>query len=172
MMLAHPWQSIADYRGRADLGLPDKKRQANLRAMIRRPFVIALVILVSVAFSFDPTSGFGPKRYHDGETEKGEASWYGPNFQGKLTADGETFDQNQMTAAHRYLPFNTIVKVTNLSNGKSVELRINDRGPYEDDRIIDVSSAAADILEMKGPGVVEVELEVIQLGSPGRRNNG
>lgn len=130
------------------------------------------MVLVSLVLSLDPVSGFGPKRYHDGETEKGDASWYGPNFQGKQTADGEIFDTNQLTAAHRHLPFNTIVRVTNLKNGKSVEVRINDRGPYEDGRIIDVSSAAADILEMKGPGVVPVEIEVIQLGSPGRHNDG
>ena len=140
--------------------------------MIRPHRVVALAVVVSFVLGFDSVSGFGPKRYHDGDTEKGDASWYGPNFQGKTTADGETFDQNQMTAAHRYLPFNSIVRVTNLTNGKSIELRINDRGPYEDDRIIDVSSAAADILQMKGPGVVEVEVEVIQLGSPGRRNSG
>ncbi len=140
--------------------------------MIRLPFVLSLMVLVSLVLSLDPVSGFGPKRYHDGETEKGDASWYGPNFQGKQTADGEIFDTNQLTAAHRHLPFNTIVRVTNLKNGKSVEVRINDRGPYEDGRIIDVSSAAADILEMKGPGVVPVEIEVIQLGSPGRHNDG
>jgi rare lipoprotein A len=140
--------------------------------MIRPQWVVALVILAGFFLSVDSVSGFGPKRYHDGDTEKGEASWYGGDFQGKMTADGETFDKNQMTAAHRHLPFNTIVRVTNLNNGKSVELRINDRGPYEDDRIIDVSEAAADILEMKGPGVIPVEIEVVELGSPGRKNNG
>jgi rare lipoprotein A len=134
--------------------------------------VVALVVLVSFALVAGPASAFGPKRYHDGETEKGEASWYGPSFQGKQTADGEIFDKNQLTAAHRHLPFNSVVRVTNLDNGKSVEVRINDRGPYEDGRIIDVSEAAADILDMKKAGVIRVEIEIIQLGSPGRRNDG
>ena len=67
----------------AELGLRDKKRQANVGVMIRPHFVVALVILVSLALSLDPASAFGPKRYHDGETEDGDASWYGPSFQGK-----------------------------------------------------------------------------------------
>jgi rare lipoprotein A len=103
--------------------------------------------------------------YYDGETQRGLASWYGPGQQGRQTADGETFDMHQLTAAHRQLPFGTIVRVTNRSNGLSVEVRINDRGPFDDDdRIIDVSSAAADSLHMKGPGIVAVEVEVIRLG--------
>jgi rare lipoprotein A len=140
--------------------------------MFRPLLLLAVVILALLVSGFVSVSAFGPKRYHDGETEKGDASWYGPNFQGKTTANGETFDQNQLTAAHRHLPFNTIVRVTNLTNGKSVEVRINDRGPYDDGRIIDVSSAAADILDMKKAGVVPVEIEIIQLGSPSRRNSG
>jgi rare lipoprotein A len=80
---------------------------------------------------------------------------------------------HQLTAAHRHLPFGTIVRVTNRANGASVEVRINDRGPYDDDdRIIDLSSAAADALRMKGAGIVTVEIEVIRLGSPGRRGAG
>jgi len=138
--------------------------------MMRFPLAVALVICAIFTLSLAPVSGFGPKRYHDGQVEKGEASWYGPNFDGKQTANGETFNKTQMTAAHRYLPFDSIVRVTNLNNGISVELRINDRGPYEDDRIIDVSEAAADILRMKGPGVIPVEVEVIKLGPPGRHN--
>jgi len=138
--------------------------------MIRPSPAIALVLCAAFLLSLAPVSGFGPKRYHDGQVEKGEASWYGPDFDGKPTANGERFSKTQMTAAHRYLPFNTIVRVTNLNNGVSVELRINDRGPYEDDRIIDVSEAAADILRMKGPGVIPVEVEIIKLGPPGRHN--
>ena len=106
------------------------------------------------------------KHFEVGDTQHGLASWYGSDFDGKLTADGETFHKNDLTAAHRRLPFNTVVRVTNLNNGRSVEVRINDRGPWGDsDRIIDVSEAAADILQMKGPGIVPVELVVIQLGS-------
>lgn len=102
--------------------------------------------------------------------EVGMASWYGPNFHGKSTANGETYDQNELTAAHKTLPFNTVVKVTNLENGKSVTVRINDRGPYVGNRVIDVSRAAAEQLEMIGPGTAEVRLELVSSDVPvGRR---
>ena len=110
--------------------------------------------------------------YDDGAIQTGMASWYG-NEQGKQTSSGERFDPNEFTAAHRHLPFGTIVRVTNLKNGKSVEVRINDRGPWGDgDRIIDVSSAAADVLQMKKSGLVPVDVEVIRLGSLGSANHG
>jgi rare lipoprotein A len=124
---------------------------------------LALVLLTIILLP-QPAAAMGPKRYHDGETQRGMASWYGAE-QGHHTASGERFDPNQLTAAHRRLPFGTIVRVTNRTNGLSVDLRINDRGPYGDgDRIIDVSSAAADVLHMKRSGVVPVEVEVIRLG--------
>ena len=90
----------------------------------------------------------------------GIASWYGPKFHGKLTANGEIYDQYAMTAAHKTLPLPSAVKVTNLQNNKSVILRINDRGPFVNDRIIDLSSKAADILDLKksGTGLVRVIL--------------
>ena len=93
--------------------------------------------------------------------ETGMASWYGPNFQGKPTANGETFDTNKLTAAHKTLPFGTIVKVTNLSNGKSVNVRINDRGPFVKGRIIDLSRAAARDIDMLTQGVARVRLEIV-----------
>ena len=88
----------------------------------------------------------------------GIASWYGPKFHGKITANGEIYDQNAFTAAHKTLPIPSAVKVTNLKNNISVELRINDRGPFINDRIIDLSSKAADILDLKrnGTGLVRV----------------
>ena len=88
----------------------------------------------------------------------GIASWYGPKFHGKLTANGEVYDQNALTAAHKTLPLPSAVKVTNLKNDISVVLRINDRGPFVNDRIIDLSSKAADILDLKknGTGLVRV----------------
>ena len=133
---------------------------------MRSRFTFAVLALI---FSLNAAQAFGPKRYHEGETQRGLASWYGADEQGHLTADGEIFDMYQLTAAHRHLPFGTIVRVTNRSNGASVDVRINDRGPYDDDdRIIDVSAAAADILDMKRAGTVPVEIEVIRLGSPGR----
>jgi rare lipoprotein A (peptidoglycan hydrolase) len=91
--------------------------------------------------------------------EVGEASWYGPGFQGQETANGETFDQKNMTAAHPSLPMGTKAKVTNLENGKKVEVRINDRGPYAENRVIDLSSAAAKKLDMKEDGTSQVKIE-------------
>jgi len=90
--------------------------------------------------------------------EEGIASWYGPNFHGKLTANGEKYDMDNLTAAHRTLPFNTIVKVKNLDNGKSVNVRINDRGPFAKNRIIDLSRQAAQKIDMLGPGTAHVRL--------------
>jgi rare lipoprotein A len=91
--------------------------------------------------------------------EVGEASWYGSGFQGQETANGETFDQKDMTAAHPSLPMGTKAKVTNLENGKKIEVRINDRGPFAKNRIIDLSSAAAKKLDMKKGGTAQVKIE-------------
>jgi len=91
--------------------------------------------------------------------QTGEASWYGAQHHGKRTASGETFDQGLFTAAHRTLPFGSKVKVTNLANGKSVEVTINDRGPFAEDRIIDLSQAAAKALDMLQTGKTMVRLE-------------
>jgi len=90
--------------------------------------------------------------------ETGEASWYGPNFDGKKTANGETFDMYDLTAAHRTLPFNSIVKVINKSSNKSVIVRINDRGPYAKNRIIDLSRKAAEEIQMINVGHTKVDL--------------
>ncbi len=90
--------------------------------------------------------------------EEGIASWYGPNFHGKLTANGEKYDMNGLTAAHRTLPFNSVIKVKNLENGQSVQVRINDRGPYAKNRIIDLSKKAAKEIDMLGPGTAHVAL--------------
>ena len=90
--------------------------------------------------------------------EEGIASWYGPKFHGKLTANGEKYDMYGLTAAHRTLPFNTILKVKNKDNGQSVQVRINDRGPYAKNRIIDLSKKAAQEINMLGPGTARVSL--------------
>ena len=92
-------------------------------------------------------------------TEVGEASWYGPGFQGRETANGEIYDQKGMTAAHPTLPMGTKAEVTNLDNGKKVEVTINDRGPYAKDRAIDLSSGAANKLDMKKDGTAQVKIE-------------
>ncbi|NOX17376.1 MAG: septal ring lytic transglycosylase RlpA family protein [Chlorobi bacterium] len=87
------------------------------------------------------------------------ASWYGPKFHGKLTANGEVYDQMAFTAAHKSLPFGTMLKLTNLENGKSVVVRINDRGPYIKGRDIDLSKGAATALGSIKPGVIKVKVE-------------
>ena len=91
----------------------------------------------------------------------GLASWYGAKHHGKRTASGEIFDQNKFTAAHRTLPWGSIVKVTNLDNGKAVEVRINDRGPFKKGRVIDLSRAAARALGMVQSGVSPVQIELL-----------
>jgi rare lipoprotein A len=92
---------------------------------------------------------------------QGLASWYGGKFHGRLTSSGEIFNTNDMTAAHKTLPFGTIVKVTNQDNGKSTMVKINDRGPFVEGRIIDLSMAAAERLDMIGQGVAHVSLDIV-----------
>jgi len=97
-----------------------------------------------------------------GFIEEGMASWYGPGFHGKRTANGEIYDMQAMTAAHKILPLGTIVRVTNKNNGHSLVLRINDRGPFVDDRVLDLSRAAADKLDAVGRGTVPVRITAIE----------
>jgi len=101
-----------------------------------------------------------------GYVEEGNASWYGPPFHGRRASNGEIYDMNKLTAAHRTMAFNTMVRVTNLSNGKTVVVRITDRGPFVENRIIDLSRAAAQAIESIGPGVVPVRLEVMSENDP------
>ncbi len=91
----------------------------------------------------------------------GEASWYGPGFDGNLTANGERFNQNALTAAHPSLPFGTRIRVTNRNNGRSVVVRVNDRGPYAGGRIVDLSAGSADVIGLTSSGVAPVSLEVL-----------
>ncbi|MDJ0536623.1 MAG: septal ring lytic transglycosylase RlpA family protein [Xenococcaceae cyanobacterium MO_207.B15] len=100
-------------------------------------------------------------RVVSGAVYQGKASWYGPNFHGRRTANGEIFNSNALTAAHRSLPFGTKVRVTNIKNGRSVIVRINDRGPFIPGRIIDVSAGAARVLNMVHSGVVPVRVEIL-----------
>ena len=93
--------------------------------------------------------------------EEGTASWYGDDFHGRLTANGEVFDMGALTAAHPTLPMPCYARVTNLSNGKSLIVRVNDRGPYHGNRLIDVSNKAAELLEFKGNGVARVRVEYV-----------
>jgi rare lipoprotein A len=101
------------------------------------------------------------KKVSPGYNQKGIASWYGPGFHGKKTASGEIYDMYAMTAAHSVLPLNTMVKVTNLNNDKEIVVRVNDRGPFVHDRVIDLSLAAARDLGMVQNGTVPVKVSVI-----------
>lgn len=103
-----------------------------------------------------------------GPVEKGIASWYGVPYHGRRASDGEIYDMYKFTAAHRTLPFNTVVRVTNLANDKQVDLRIIDRGPFVDDRIIDLSLAGARAIDMVGPGTARVKVEIVS--APGNEN--
>jgi rare lipoprotein A len=97
-----------------------------------------------------------------GETESGIASWYGAPYNGRRSANGEVYDMEKLTAAHRTLPFDTWVEVTNLENKKRIDVRITDRGPFVKGRIIDLSLAAAREIDMVAAGTVRVKLKVIQ----------
>ena len=94
--------------------------------------------------------------------ETGIASWYGPDFHGGRTANGETFDQNALTAAHKTLPMPTLVRVTNLENGRSIEVRINDRGPFVNNRVIDLTRRGAQLLGFEGQGTAKVRVQVMK----------
>lgn len=96
-----------------------------------------------------------------GYTEEGNASWYGDPFNGRRASNGEIYDMYKLTAAHRTLPFDTRVRVTNLNNGKSTTVRITDRGPFVEGRVIDLSLAAAREIDLVGPGVAPVRVEVL-----------
>jgi rare lipoprotein A len=116
-------------------------------------YVLGTVVLVAAAVLF---SMFGP--YH----ETGIASWYGPGFDGNLTANGEVYDMNGISAAHKTLPFGTIVRVVDLDTGRSIVVRINDRGPFIEGRIIDLSKGAAEKLGMVDRGVIPVGLRIVR----------
>jgi rare lipoprotein A len=122
---------------------------------------VALALLGAAAILGSGCISARPRRAPLGSTERGIASWYGPGFDGRRTASGEIFDMRALTAAHRELPFGTVVRVTNRDNGRKVEVRINDRGPFARSRILDLSYGAAEELEMIGPGTARVELVVV-----------
>ena len=119
---------------------------------------IVLVLILSFFFSL---SSFSVENY----PQYGNASWYGGPLHGKKTASGERFDMYSFTGAHRELPFGTIIRVTNLRNGKEVYIKVNDRGPFVKDRIVDLSHAAAKAIGFNRRGVIRVKIEVISLPS-------
>ena len=125
-----------------------------MRANFKTTFLIGFFILISSVSVF-------AKVYKTGVT----ASYYAEDFHGKKTSNGEHFNMNDFTCAHKSLPFNTILKVTNLANGKSCEVRVNDRGPFVLNREIDLSKAAATKLGMIGTGTTKVKLEIVEKGA-------
>lgn len=124
------------------------------------------IILLLLTLALTTAGCLRVKYLPEGDIEQGMASWYGPNFDGKVTSSNEIYDMFDLTAAHQTLPFGTHVIVTNLNNNKAVTVRINDRGPFVKGRIIDLSFAAAKVLDMVGPGVVPVSIEVLKEISP------
>jgi len=128
--------------------------------------VFLTVLACSAAPRYTATPG-GIRRQLPGTVrwvQEGVASYYADQFHGRRTANGETFDMHALTAAHQTLPFNTRVRVTNLDNGRSVVVRINDRGPFVKGRIIDLSYGAAKNVGLIGPGTARVRLEVLEMG--------
>lgn len=125
---------------------------------------IIAILLLSVVL----TGCFTPSVHHrtvrrkpDYGYQVGEASWYGPKFNGRKTSSGDVYDMYNLTAAHPSLPFDTVVRVTSFRNGRSVVVRINDRGPFLKGRIIDLSYAAAARLGMLGEGVTKVRVDIL-----------
>ena len=140
----------------------------SARTAVRLVQVVSILGLVTACASRPPArpAPLGPPAA--GWTETGVASWYGgrDGFEGKPTASGEIYDSSLLTAAHRELPLGSIVDVTNLDNGKTVRVRINDRGPFVAGRVIDLSRAAAEEIGVLGPGVGPVRLSVVTPGVP------
>lgn len=136
--------------------------------MLRILYPLLFFTLLSLVLSSCGTTSrvSKPVSYPDagkGEViEEGVASWYGPKFHGKLTANGERYDMYGLTAAHRTLPFNTLLRVENLENGESVVVRVNDRGPFAKNRIIDLSKKAAQAIDMIGNGTAPVKLVLLE----------
>jgi rare lipoprotein A len=131
--------------------------------------LLTLILLISCAGSASIGARKGYDRNHKsgtsantGSSFRGEASFYGPGFAGKKTANGEIFDPEAMTCAHQTLPFGTKLRVTHQGNGKSVEVRVNDRGPFAHNRVLDLSVAAARKLNMEKEGHAEITAEVIE----------
>lgn len=129
---------------------------------MRRNLHSTALLLLAIAMTVGCASSGSKRPPAPGTTLTGVASWYGPGFDGRWTSSGERYDMNRLTAAHKTLPFGTLVEVRNLDNDRTVVVRINDRGPHVRRRIIDLSRAAADAIEMIGPGTARVSLKILQ----------
>jgi rare lipoprotein A len=128
---------------------------------LKRPYVWAVIVTSCMLTGGCAGLTKGQADMDIGMKERGIASWYGDDFHGWVTASGEPYDMHRLTAAHRTLPLGTIVRVTNVVNGRHVVIRINDRGPYVNGRILDVSYAAAKQLGMWRDGISAIQLEVV-----------
>jgi rare lipoprotein A len=121
------------------------------------------VLLATLGFAVSCRSA-PTDRVRIGWSQRGEASWYGMPFHGRRTASGERYDMYRMSAAHRELPFGTVVEVHNVENGRRIQVRVNDRGPFVRGRVLDLSYAAATELDMVRTGTAAIELRVVELG--------
>ncbi|HZJ12395.1 MAG TPA: septal ring lytic transglycosylase RlpA family protein [Methyloceanibacter sp.] len=139
------------------------KTDTRLATGITVGAVLALLLAVGLATFGDLSPPDADRGDHAALPAAGKASWY--NFDGEQTANGETVDADRLTAAHPTLPFGTKLEVENLENGRTVEMRVNDRGPYAQDRIIDVSKEAAQHLDMVEDGVTDVSVAPVPTGS-------
>jgi rare lipoprotein A len=133
---------------------------ATMPARVKTAAVF-FALLLAAGCSIPPSRVRVPERPATPLSQTGIASWYGPGFHGKATASGDVYNQNDLTAAHQTLPLGTRVIVTNLENGRSAEVTINDRGPFAKGRIIDLSYSAAQLIGMVGPGTALVRVDVI-----------
>ena len=123
--------------------------------------LLATLCLVATMVAGPVTQGSSSKEVTPKPYQIGRASWYGKQFHGRSTASGEPYDMFQFTAAHRQLPLGTWVRVTNLRNGRSITVRVNDRGPYVGNRIIDLSYGAAQMLELRARGTEKVRIDIV-----------
>lgn len=143
-----------------------------LQSRVKQIFFFLLTIFL--VYNCTPSARFSsnssnnqkstPTEYKEGEVLYGESSYYADKFHGKKTANGEIFDMHKKTAAHKTLPFNTMLEVTNLENNQSVIVRVNDRGPYKKGRILDISYDAAREIDMISSGVVRVRIKILKWG--------
>jgi len=153
--------SLAFFRQRFCYTRGQMNFPASRRWLVRRPRLLPLFFVLATGCSVPASRVRAPSFPEAPLSQTGMASWYGPGFHGKATTSGEIYDQNQFTAAHQTLPLGTRVMVTNLENGSAVEVTVNDRGPFAKGRILDLSYAAAQALNMVGPGTALVRLDVI-----------
>ena len=132
----------------------------------RQPAILTLSLLLLLFLTSCVSISQGPRAWEDPLGEQGLASWYGHPYHGRRTSSGEVYDMYQLTAAHREIPLGSWVEVINLTNGRSLTVRVNDRGPFVDGRIIDLSYASAQLLGIVGPGTAPVRVRLTRVPLP------